>query len=170
MGCLINAGLLRDCGFSFGGLSALYLVSKSDVATVRHNSGGTITGITMGTGATKFYAFEAEPNTSQLLQELQAGSASRFVNQTINAQFANITKVKKEVLEALANAYVVAIAKDQAGKYWYAGESGRGLLATALSIDTGAAEADAYVATIALVGGSLGYADEITSAAALAVI
>jgi hypothetical protein len=170
MSCLINAGLLRDCGFSFGGLSALYLVSKSAVVSVRHNSGGTITGITMSTGTTKFFAFEAEPNTSQLLQELQAGSASRFVNQTVNAQFANITQVKKEVLEALANAYVVAIAKDQAGKYWFAGESGRGLLATALSINTGAAEADAYVATISLVGGSLGYADEITSAAALAVI
>lgn len=170
MACLINAGLTRDCGFSFGGLSALYLISKADVTAVAKSSDNTITGITLSTGATNFYAFEFEPNTGQLLQELQAGSASRFVNQTVNGQFANMTQTKKEVLEDLANAYVVAIVKDQAGLYWYAGESGRGLLATALSIDTGLAEADAYVANLTLVGGSLGYANQVTSAAVTAVI
>lgn len=164
MSCLINAGLARDCGFSFGGLSALYLISKSEVSAISKNSGNTITGITLTSGSTKFHAYEFEPNTGQLLQELQAGSASRFVNQTVNGQFANITQAKKEVLEDLANAYVVAIVKDQAGLYWLAGESGRGLLATALSIDTGLAEADAYVANMTLVGGSLGYANQVASA------
>jgi len=170
MSCLINAGLDRDCGFSFGGLSALYLISKEQVASVAKSSDNTITGITLTTGATTFHEYQFEPNTGQLLQELQAGSASRFVNQTVNGQFASITQAKKEVLEDLANAYVVVIAKDQAGKYWYAGESGRGLIATALSIDTGLAEADAYVASITLVGGALGYANEVTSAAVTAVI
>lgn len=165
MSCLINAGLDRDCGFSFGGLSAMYLLSKDEVASVAKSSDNTITGITFTTGATAFFEYQFEPNTGQLLQELQAGSASRFVNQTVNGQFANITQAKKEVLEDLANAYVVAVVKDQAGKYWYAGESGRGLLATALSIDTGLAEADAYVASITLVGGSLGYANEVAAAA-----
>ena len=170
MSCLINAGLSRDCGFSFGGLSALYLLSKTEIASVAKSSDNTITGITFTTGATEMIAFEFEPNTGQLLQELQAGSASRFVNQTVNGQFANLTQAKKEALEDLANAYVVALVKDQSGKYWFAGESGRGLLATALSIDTGLAEADAYVASITLVGGSLGYANQVSNAAALAAI
>lgn len=169
MACLISAGIARDCGFSFGGLKALYLTSKANVSGVTKNSGNTITDFGM-VGSAEFLAFEFEPNTGQLLQELQAGSASRFVNLTINGQFANITQAKKEVLDDLANAYVVAIVQDQSDRYWFAGESGRGLLATTLSIDTGAADADAYVATIALVGGSLGYANEASSAAVLAVI
>jgi hypothetical protein len=170
MSCLINAGLSRDCGFSFGGLKALYLISKEEVASVAKASDNTITGITLTSGATTFHQFDFEPNTGQLLQELQTGSASRFVNQTINGQFANLTQAKKEVLETLANAYVVGIAQDQSGKYWYAGESGRGLIATSLSIDTGLAEADAYVATISLVGGALGYANQVADAAVSAVI
>jgi len=170
MSCLINAGLVRDCGFSFGGLKSLLLISAEEVAGYAKSSDNTITGITLTSGATVFHKFDFEPNTGQLLQELQTGSASRFVNQTVNGQFANMTQAKKEVLEDLANAYVVAIAQDQAGKYWLAGESGRGLIATALSVDTGLAEADAYVATISLVGGSLGYANEVTSAAVAAVI
>lgn len=169
MACLINAGLTRDCGFSFGGLKAMYIISKSNLTSVAKDSGNTITGITKSSGAT-FYSYEFEPNTGQLLQELQAGSASRFVNQTVNGQFANMTQAKKEVIEDLANAYVAVIVQDQAGKYWLAGESGRGLIATALSIDTGLAEADAYVANMTLVGGSLGYANEVTSAAVAAVI
>lgn len=170
MACLINAGLTRDCGFSFGGLSALYLLGKDQVSAVKKNSSNVITGITLTTGATKFYTFDFEPNTGQLLQELQAGSASRFVNQTVSGQFANMTQTKKEVLNSLANAFVVAIAKDQAGNYWFAGETGRGLIASALVIDTGKAQADAAVATITLVGGSLGYANNVLSSVVTALI
>jgi hypothetical protein len=170
MGCLFNAGLIRDCGFSFGGLKALYLAPKENVIAVAKNSTNVITGITMQTGGTQFYSFEFEPNTGQLLQELQTGSASRFVNQTVNGQFANITQLKKQVLEDLANAYVVAIVQDQAGKYWLAGEFGRGLLATTLTLDTGLADSDAYVANISLVGGSLGYSNEVLASVVQNVI
>ncbi len=170
MACLVSAGIGRDCGFSFGGLKAMYVSSKANVLDIDKNAGNTITGITMQTGGTVFHAYEFEPNTGQLLQELQTGSASKFVNQTVNGQFANITQIKKEILEDLANAYVCVIVQDQADKYWLAGEYGRGLLATALTIDTGLADADAYVANVSLVGGSLGYANEVTSAAVEAVI
>ncbi len=163
MSCLINAGLTRDCGFSFGGLQAMYIINKSEIDVVGKNSGNTITGITLTSGATGFYVYDFEPNTGQLLQELQTGSASRFVNQTVNGQFANMTQAKKEVIEDLANAYVAVIVKDQASRYWLAGETGRGLIATALTIDTGLAEADAYVANMTLVGGALGYANEVSS-------
>lgn len=168
MACLINDGLVRDCGFSFGGLQALYLAPKSVISGYTYSTGGTITAVTGGAG--EFFTYDAEPNTAQLLQELQTGAASRFVNQTINGQFSNINQAKKEVLNDLANAYVVAIVKDQAGRYWLAGESGRGLLAASLSIDSGAAEADAAVATISLVGGSLGFANEVSSSIIAALL
>jgi hypothetical protein len=170
MSCLINAGITRDCGFSFGGGKALYLLSKDQLTGVAKDSNGVITGITTVSAAT-FYDFQAEPNTLQLLQELQAGSPSRYVQATVNGSFANITQAKKKVLEDLANAYVVAIYQTQDNKYWAVGmESGRGLLASTLSIDTGAAEADAYVAALSLVGGALGYANEVLPAAVSAVV
>jgi hypothetical protein len=171
MACLITNGIARDCGFSFGGLKKMYIAPKANVITIGKNqTTNVITGITLQTGDTKFFAYEFEPNTAQLLQELQTGSASRFVNQTVNGQFAKITQVKKETLEDLANAEVVVIVQDQADIYWLAGEYGTGLLAASLTIDSGLAQADAYVGNISLVGGSLGYANQVTSSIIAALL
>lgn len=170
MSCLINAGLARDCGFGFGGMKKLWLNSESAVTGFTKSGGTLITEVKLKAAATDFQEYQFENNTGQFIEELQTGSASRFVNQTINAQFANITHAKRRVLEQLANAFVEAIVQDQADRYWYVGETGRGLLATVLSVDTGTAEADAAAATLTLVGGSLGYANEVTAAAVAAVI
>lgn len=162
MACLINAGITRDCGFSFGGLQKVYLSNKDDVSTIAHDTTGEITGITMTTGGT-FYEYEFEPQTAQALQELQVGTVSRFVNQTLNMSLAGITQAKKEVLEDMANGDLVAIYQDQAGLYWYYGENGRGLRAATLTFDSGTADGDDNAVTISLVGGSTGYADTVDS-------
>lgn len=161
MACLINAGVTRDCGFSFGGLQKVYLANKSDIVSVSHDVDGQITGVTTLSGGT-FYEYEFEPQTAQALQELNVGTVSRFVNQTLNMSLAGMTQAKKAVLEDMANADMVAIYQDQAGTYWFYGEYGRGLRAVTLNPDSGTADADDNFVSISLAGGSTGYADTVS--------
>ena len=156
MACLITAGITRDCGYSFGGLQLVYLANATEVSSVSKDTDGQITGITMVTGAT-FYQFEFEPQSGQKLEELQAGTSSKYILQTLNFQLANITQAKRNVLNDLGVGDMVAIMQDQSDLYWYFGDLGRGLAATTLSVDSGAADADPAVATIALQGGNRGY-------------
>ena len=169
MSCLISAGITRDCGYNFGGLQLIYLANASEVTTISKDATGLVTGITMATGST-FYAFEFEPETGQKLEELQAGNVSKFVLQTLNLQLANITQAKKEVLEDLGVSDIVAIMQTQDDLYWIFGELGRGLKATTLSIDSGTADADNAVATIALAGGNRGYSNTVDSSIIAALL
>ena len=172
MSCLLSAGVTRSCGFQFGGLKKAYLANFEEVSSVAKDVNGEITGVTMtSTGAT-WYQFEYEPNTAQKLEELQAGAVSRFVNQTLNMQLANVTQAKKEVIEDLANATVSVILQTQDDLYWFSAEPtlSAGLRATVLSIDSGTAQADDAAVSITLVGGNLGYANTISSDAVAAAI
>lgn len=156
MSCLITSGIVRDCGYNFGGLQLVYLANATEVTSVDKDTDGQITGITMSSGAT-FYEFQFEPQSGQKLEELQSGTVSRYILQTLNFQLANITQTKRNVLNDLGVGDMVAIMQDQADLYWYFGDLGRGLQATTLSIDSGAADSDPAVATVGLVGGNRGY-------------
>ena len=172
MSCLLSAGVTRSCGFQFGGLKKVYLANFEEVSALGYSGTTcqTITGVTMtSTGAT-WYEFEYE--TAQKLEELVAGAVSRFVNQTLNLRLANITQAKKCVLDELANATLSVIVQDMQNIFWFMGEPTKsaGLRATVLSIDSGTAQSDDASATITLVGGNLGYANQITAAAVAAAI
>ena len=172
MSCLLSAGVTRSCGFQFGGLKKVYLANFEEVDSVATQTDGAITGVTMtSTGAT-WYEFEYEPNTAQKLEELQAGAVSRFVNQTINMKLANVTQAKKTVLDELANATLSVILQTQDDVYWFLFEPTKsaGGRATVLSIDSGTSQSDDAAVTITLVGGSLGYSNQITAAAVAAAI
>ena len=172
MSCLLSAGVTRDCGFQFGGLKKVYLANFEEVTAVGHDASGMITGITMSSTGATWYSFEYEPNTAQKLEELQVGAVSRFVNQTLNMQLANVTQAKKEILEDLANATLAVVLQTQDDLYWYYGEPTKsaGLMATVLSIDSGTAQADDAAVTITLVGGNLGYADTVDATVVAAVV
>lgn len=166
--CIIDAGITRDCGFSLGGLKELYLISANDVTGVTKTTGNTVTGLSLAAGSAGFLAFECEPNTAQLDQPLVVGAGGN-VNQIINGTFAGINQTKKEVFKKVALSRLRGIARTKDDRYWYVGET-QGLSATALQINTGAADSDAFVAVMTLEAGQNDYANEITEAAALAAI
>ena len=165
MSCLLTSGITRQCDFAFGGLQNILLANKEEIDSIDKDSNNVITGITMASGAT-FYEYEFEPETGQALQELQTGSVSRFVLQTLNLQLANVTQNKKEILNNMAIGDMVAIYQDQKNQYFLFGELGRGLRASTLTLDTGTADADGYVITIGLSGGNSGYANEVLASVA----
>lgn len=174
MSCLLSGGITRACGFQFGGLKKVYLANFEEVSGLTYSGNtGLITAVSMtSTGAT-WYEFEYEPNTAQKLEELVAGDVSRFVNQTLNMKLANVTQAKKLTIDSLANATLSVMLQTQDNLYWFFGEPTKsaGLRATVLSIDSGTAQADAAgVVTITLLGGNLGYANQVTSGAVATAI
>jgi len=164
MGCLINAGVLKECSHNFGGNKELFLGNFQDVSDVVYDVDGNITGVTMASGTT-IYKFEFVKDTAQVLEELQKAGASSFINQTLNFQLNAITLAKKTILDDLSLSTLFAIVKKADNSYWFYGEPAKsaGLEPTVLSIDSGAAQSDAAGATITLVGASLAYATTIES-------
>ncbi len=173
MSCLLSAGVTRDCGFQFGGLKKVYLANFEEVSAVAYSGTSyVISGVTMtSTGAT-WYEFEYEPSTGQKLEELVAGAVSRFVNQTLNMKLANVTQAKKLILDELANATLSVIVQDMQDTYWFMGEPTKsaGLRVTVMTVDSGMAQADDASVTITMIGGNLGYANQITAAAVATAI
>lgn len=162
MGCLINAGVLKECAHNFGGLKELYLGNFADIEGMDYDTNGNITGVTMASGTT-IYKFDFIKDTGQAIEELQKAGASSFINQTLNFQLNAITLAKKKVLDDLSLSTVFAIVKKSDNNYWFYGEADKsaGLEATVLTIDSGTAQADAAGATITLIGASLAYATTI---------
>lgn len=162
MGCILNNGVLKDCGHSFGGLKELWLGNYDDIESMDYDADGIVTGVTLATGTT-IYDFQFEKNTAQALEELQKDGASSFINQTLNFQLKNITQEKTRVLSDLSLATVFAIIKKTDDKYWFYGELSKsaGLEAETLSIDSGTAQSDMNGASITLVGASLDYATTV---------
>jgi hypothetical protein len=163
MACLILTGITRSCGYSFGGVQNVYLTNRQNVTAKKNNTTNIVTGFTI-TNSDKFFKFESEPETSQLIEELQAG-ATTFIKQTVTLVLSNINQTKREILEKLGLASLTAVVQDQAGIYWLVGNDGAGLKPITLSIDTGKAKGDLNGATIVLEGAGLGYANEVQPSA-----
>lgn len=170
MGCLLTAGVTKDCAHAFGGLKEVYIGNFTELSGVTYSAEGQITGLTMTTGATAF-EFEFVKDTAQALEELVENGASSFINQTINLQLNGLTQAKKEVLDTLSLATVFVIVKKTDDVYWIYGEptQSAGLEATALTIDTGTAQGDTQAASVTLVGASLRYASTVTADAVTSI-
>lgn len=170
MGCLLTGGITKECAHAFGGLKEVYIGNFDDIDTVTYDVDGSISGITMLSGAT-MYEFEFVKDTAQALEELVENGASSYINQTINLQLGNVTQERKNILEELSLGTFFVVVKKSDDLYWMYGEpkQSAGLEATALTIDTGAAQSDTSSVSITLVGASLGYADQIADGVALPI-
>lgn len=163
MPCLIITGITRSCGYSFGGIQKVYLTNKDNVTARKNLSTNVVTAFTM-TNSDKFFRFEAEPETSQLIEELQVGGSS-FIKQTLSLTLSNITQIKREILEKLGLANLTAVVQDQTGTYYLVGIDGAGLKPITVSVDSGKAKGDLSGSNIVLEAGSLGFANEVQASA-----
>ena len=171
MGCLLTAGITKDCGHSFGGLKEVLIGNFDELSSLDYAADGSITGVTMVTGATA-YEFEFVKDTAQAIEELQKSGAASSINQTINLQLNGITQAKNAILDALSVATLFVIVKKSDNNYWFFGEPTKssGLEATVVSIDSGTAQTDASAMTITMSGASLEYASMVDDAAVLAIV
>lgn len=163
MACVISNGISRSCDFTVGGLNgSVWLANQDDINTVTYDSAGQVTGVTMTTGTT-FYEYQPELNSASLAQSLQAGQVSRFIQQTLVFSVAALTQAKVSTLDDLSLTTLVAIVKGNDGNWYFAGDNGSGLKATALEVTSGAADTDDAIATVTLTGSNKGHAPLVSS-------
>ena len=163
MNCLISNGIARACDFTVGGLQgSVWLTNQADLGTIEYDTDGQITGIT-DTSGTTWYEYQPELNSASLAQSLQAGQVSRFVQQTLIFSVAALTQAKISTLDDLSLTTLVAIVKGNDGNWYFAGDSGSALKASALEVTSGAADTDDAVATVTLQGSNKGHSPTIDS-------
>ena len=161
MGCLITNGISRACDFAVGGIKgSIYILNDEDVTTVAYDATGQVTGVTLTTGST-VYEFQVELNSGSLTQSLQAGQVSRFVAQNLVMSFASLSQAKISTLNDLSLTTMRAIIQSNDGNWYFVGDNGSGLKASALEVTTGAADTDDAVATLTLTGSNKGYAPTV---------
>ncbi len=105
------------------GISAIWFASKNDVSTLTFNAQGQLSGITM-VASKVFYKWTFDPDTAFFNQPKSVSNKSPFVKQSI--QFTNPKMTTDlinaiDALDACAICGLVAIVKDNNGKFWLVG-------------------------------------------------
>ena len=163
MSCLLTSGISLSCANVVSGVRELYITNQSNVTGYTNSVDGTITVLPMSAG-TKFYDFYFQHNAVGADEKLMSNipNGTRYYEQTITAEFTKKDAAKRNVMKVLAQARLVAVVKDQNGKFWYYGEI-NGLDAKDGAGSTGKNKGDFNGYSITLSGEEPNYAQEIDS-------
>jgi len=168
MACALTQGYTLDCRDSLGGITEVYFIASSDITSSTEAS-GVITALVKATGK-RFYKYELTKGTSMFTEavtsNVQNGTLYFTPELTIilNKLQAN---TRNEIL-LLAQNRLVAVAKDNNGKYWFLGKE-RALDLTAGTSETGTAEGDRSGYTLTFTGAEPALAPEVNSTVAAAL-
>jgi len=168
MACALTQGYTLDCRDSLGGITEVYFMAFQDVSSTTEAS-GVITALTKVTGK-RFYKYELTKGTSVMTENVNSNVQNGTLYFTpeltiiLNKLQAN---TRNEIL-LLAKNLLVAVAKDNNGKYWYLGKT-RGIDLTAGSATSGTAEADRSGYTLTFAGAEPSLSPEVNSAVAAAL-
>jgi hypothetical protein len=168
MACALTQGYTLDCRDSLGGITEVYFMAFQDVSSTTEAS-GVITALTKATGK-KFYKYELTKGTSVLTENINSNVQNGTLYYTpeltiiLNKLQAN---TRNEIL-LLAKNLLVAVAKDNNGKYWYLGKT-RGIDLTAGSATSGTADADRSGYTLTFAGSEPSLSPEVSSVVAAAL-
>lgn len=165
MACALTQGYTLDCRDSLGGITEVYFIASSDVASVTEAS-GVISSLTKSAGK-RFYKYELTKGTSMFTETISANVQNGTLYYTteltiiLNKLQAN---TRNEIL-LLAQNRLNAVVKDSNGKFWYLGKT-RTLDLTGGSAATGTAEGDRSGYTLTFAGAEPALCAEVSSAVA----
>jgi hypothetical protein len=168
MPCALTQGYTLDCRDSLGGITEVYFIASSDVTSTTEAS-GVITALVKATGK-RFYKYELTKGTSMFTENVASNVQNGTLYYTpeltiiLNKLQAN---TRNEIL-LLAQNRLVAVAKDNNGKFWYLGKT-RALDLTAGSSATGTAEGDRSGYTLTFTGAEPSLCPEVNSAVSAAL-
>lgn len=168
MACALTQGYTLDCRDSLGGITEVYFIASSDITSTTEAS-GVITALVKNTGK-KFYKYELTKGTSMFTENVASSVQNGTLYFTpeltiiLNKLQAN---TRNEIL-LLAQNRLVAVAKDNNGKFWLLGKT-RALDLTGGSTATGTAEGDRSGYTLTFAGAEPSLCPEVNSAVAAAL-
>lgn len=131
MKCLTNQtliGISNDCNPNLAGIQEAYIGYYGDFSVSADTSAHTISGIEAVTGASsgKLYKYEFAKQTGSLTSTLTKDEANgtRYYTNEVVLSFTKLEAAKHLEMQALSAEKLVAIIKDNNGKYWFVGFDG----------------------------------------------
>jgi hypothetical protein len=141
MSCALTSGYTLDCKDSSGGIVEIYFIEKGNVSSIAEAS-GVVTGLTKASGK-RFWKYELPKETGSLTENMtgniQNGTVFYASELKIVVNKLNVT-IRNEI-KLLAQATMIAVAKDNNGKYWLIGRTS-GIDLTTGTLGTGTAFGD----------------------------
>lgn len=169
MACALTQGYVLDCKDSLGGITEVLFIASKDVTATTEVS-GVITAITKASGK-RFYKYELVKETSNFVENVNASveNGSIFYQQELTVILNKLQANTRNEILLLAQNLLVAIAKDNNGKYWYLGKT-RGLDITAGSGGSGTAMGDRSGYTLTFTGKEPELSPEVQSSIIAALL
>ena len=169
MACALTQGYTLDCKDSLGGITEVYFMSAQDVASYTV-SGGVMTALTKDSGK-RFYKYELVKATSGVVENINASveNGTIFYQQELTIVLNKLQANTRNEILLLAKNLLVAVAKDNNGKYWLMGYS-RGAVVSAGTSVTGTAVGDlnGYTLTLTAQEPAMAYEVQATPASTFA--
>ena len=173
MSCLLINGITKGCRDNIGGINTVYLANKELVASVIVGGGspsdpGMVTTITtensLGTPAPEFYEFQVNKNSSNWVDTASviASNGGTFYSPAVTMVFSKNDSTKVNTVKLIGQSTLVAIVKNNDGKYFLLGET-NGLELSAGGYASGTAFTDLNGFTLTLTGGETHPAYEVDS-------
>lgn len=154
-------GIAFDCSTSMGGVRVVYIADYEDVTSVTVGTGGTITDITMASGAT-FKPFYFRRNTASLTSTLNVDAANgNSISTDLSMQFLRQDGQKRIEISALSLGETAVLVEDANGVIWYLGYD-LPVMASAGGAETGTNFSDGNRYTITLQDNSKDYPFPVT--------
>ena len=165
MACALTQGYTLDCRDSLGGITEVYFIAFQDVSSTTEAS-GVITAMTKAAGK-RFYKYELTKGTSILTENINSNvqNGTLYYTPEMTIILNKLQASTRNEILLLAKNLLLAVAKDNNGKYWYLGKT-RGLDLTAGSATSGTADADRSGYTLTFAGSEPSLAPEVNSAIA----
>lgn len=141
MPCALTSGYTLDCKDNSGGILEVYFIERGAVTSIAEAS-GVVTGLTKASGK-RFWKYELPKETGSLTENMtgniQNGTVFYASELKIVVNKLNVT-IRNEI-KLLAQATMIAVAKDNNGKYWLIGRTS-GIDLTTGTLGTGTAFGD----------------------------
>lgn len=162
MSCALTQGYVIDCRSGMGGIKEVYLMAKQDVASITEVD-GVVTALTKDAGK-RFYKYELEKATASLTENfnISVQNGTQFFSPELSVVLNKLQANTRNEILLLAKNTLVAVVKDNNGKYWLVGKE-RGIELTAGSAATGVAEGDRGGYTLTFTGAEPELAPEVSS-------
>jgi hypothetical protein len=168
MACALTQGYTLDCRDSLGGITEVYFMAFQDVSSTTEAS-GVITALTKGVGK-RFYKYELTKGTSVMTENVNSNvqNGTLYFTPELTIILNKLQVNTRNEILLLAQNRLVAVAKDNNGKYWYLGKT-RALDLTAGSATSGTAESDRSGYTLTFAGAEPSMSPEVNSSVAAAL-
>lgn len=141
MACALTSGYSLDCKDSSGGITEVYFMELGNLATIAEAS-GVVTGLTKVTGK-RFYKYQLPKEAGMLTETINGNTQNGtiFYASELKVVVNKLSTAVRNEIKLLAQNTLLAVIKDNNGKYWMIGKE-KGIDLNGGTLGTGTAFGD----------------------------